>query len=68
MRDRSAAIRGLLAQGAGAPALLADQIVGLFALQRGYLGGLTAEEAEAKVRAAVDKANAEMPVWATGRD
>ena len=56
MRDRSAAIRGLLRQRPGDAASLSEQTVGLYALQKGHLRGMNADEAAEAVKKAVARA------------
>ena len=59
MRNRSAAIRGLLRQTPGDAASLSEQTVGLYALQKGHLSGMNADEAAEAVRKAVARAREE---------
>tara|TARA_B110000977_G_scaffold195888_1_gene275182 strand:- start:3332 stop:4546 length:1215 start_codon:yes stop_codon:yes gene_type:complete len=61
MRDRSAAIRGVLRQTPGSTSRLSEQTVGLYALQKGKLVGMNSEEAFAAVQLANERARVEMP-------
>ena len=61
MRNRSSAIRGVLRQRPGETAALSAQTVGLFALQKGYLKNMNADEAAARVNEAVNKAKDTIP-------
>ncbi len=61
MRDRSAAIRGLLRQRPGEAARLSAQTVGMLALRRGALDGMNADEAYDAVEAAVARARERVP-------
>ena len=61
MRDRSAAIRGVLRQTPGSTSKLSEQTVGLYALQKGKLTGMNADEAFQFVTEAIEKARTEIP-------
>ena len=61
MRNRSAAIRGLLRQRPGEAARLSAQTVGMLALRRGALDGMNADEAHDAVEAAVARARERVP-------
>ena len=61
MKNRSAAIRGMLRQKPGEPVSLSAQTVGMFALQKGFLIEMDAEAAAAAVAAAVERARSEIP-------
>ena len=61
MRNRSSAIRGVLRQRPGETAPLSAQTVGLFALQKGFLKNMNADEAAARVDEALAKAKDTIP-------
>jgi F-type H+-transporting ATPase subunit alpha len=61
MRDRSAAIRGVLRQRPGSAAKLSAQTIGLYALQRGKLVNMNSDEAQAFVSAKIQLAETKIP-------
>jgi F-type H+-transporting ATPase subunit alpha len=60
LRSRSEAIRGFLKQKQGEVASLAEQTVGLFAIQKGFANNKTAEEVEDMLAKAVKRATETM--------
>ena len=60
LRSRSEAIRGFLKQKQGEVASLAEQTIGLFAIQKGFANNKTAEEVEDMLAKAVERATETM--------